>query len=54
LIAVDGKMVIDDNELDRRPDIAACATNRRKRRAKSMRATPTSRSSSSMATSAAS
>src|ERR1035437_7641138 len=49
ILAVDGKMVIDDNELDRRS-----ATTLAKSRAKSMRASTTSRSSSSRATSAAS
>jgi succinyl-CoA synthetase beta subunit len=59
ILALDAKMVIDDNELDRHPEITAprsprCATRAPRIRARSRRATPASPSSSSMATSAAS
>ena len=53
VVALDAKMVIDDNELDRRPRSRRCATKAPKRRARWRRATRTSRSSSSTATSAA-
>ena len=31
LLALDGKMVLDDNALFRHPDLAACATRTRRR-----------------------
>jgi succinyl-CoA synthetase beta subunit len=54
VIAVDAKMVIDDNELERAPTSRRCATRARRSRARWTPARPTSRSSSSTGTSAAS
>ena len=54
VIALDAKMVIDDNELDRRPDIAALRDESAEAPSECRHATRISRSSSSTATSAAS
>ena len=55
VVALDAKMVIDDNELDRHPELAALRDETRRGAERSAwRATRTSRSSSSTATSAAS
>jgi succinyl-CoA synthetase beta subunit len=53
VIAVDAKMVIDDNEIERRPDLEELRDDSSEARARSTRARRTSRSSSSTATSAA-
>jgi succinyl-CoA synthetase beta subunit len=53
VMALDAKISVDDNELDRLPKIAALRDESPRSRARSWRATRTSRSSSSMATSAA-
>ena len=54
VLALDAKIVIDDNELFWRPDLGLCATTPPKSRAKRRRGGRTCRSSSSTAMSAAS